>query len=69
MAGQTNQVAFPARLRVENGTATAHADFILNRQDWGLSYPGAPDDLISDDVRLRLHVVARGAGGAVPAAP
>ncbi len=59
MAGQTNQVAFPATVRVAGGTVTADANFIINRQDWGLTYPGQPDDLIRDEVRIILHVVAR----------
>jgi polyisoprenoid-binding protein YceI len=58
MRDRTNRVAFPVALRVEGGAATADADFTIDRQDWGLTYPGQPDDLIRDAVRLRLHVVA-----------
>jgi polyisoprenoid-binding protein YceI len=57
MHGQTNQVSFPITLSVQDGVVTADADFIINRQDWGISYTGAPDDLVRDDVRLRLHIV------------
>jgi len=58
MIGRTNRVTFPASISLADGTVTADADFIINRQDWGLSYPGQPDDLVGDDVRMRLHVVA-----------
>ena len=58
MAGRSNRVSFPLTVTAEAGTVTADADFIIDRQDWGLTYPGSPDDLISDEVRVRLHVVA-----------
>lgn len=63
MHGQSNRVTFPAQVVIADGTVTADANFIIDRQQWGLSYPGAPDDLIQDEVRIKLHVVAPGAGG------
>ena len=35
------------------------AKFQINRQDWGLKYPGKPDDLINDLVELRLDIAAK----------
>jgi len=67
MAGQTNQVSFPARVTVAPDAVTAEADFIIDRQHWGLTYPGQPDDLIRDEVRIRLHAVAPRPGGGAPA--
>ncbi len=58
MAGRSNRVSFPMTIASSAGTLTADADFIIDRQDWGITYPGQPDDLISDEVRVRLHVVA-----------
>lgn len=58
MRDQTNQIVFPAVLDVGADSVSATADFIIDRQLWGLSYPGAPDDLIGDDVRLKLAVSA-----------
>jgi polyisoprenoid-binding protein YceI len=58
MRGRTNRVAFPATIRVAGGAVSADADFTIDRQDWGLSYPGAPDDLIRDEVRVVLQVFA-----------
>ena len=64
MAGQTNSVTFPATISVEEGRVTAQADFIINRQNWGITYPGQPDDLISDEIRILFDIVA-----SEPAAP
>ncbi|MDX1438893.1 MAG: YceI family protein [Rubricoccaceae bacterium] len=53
---QTNRISFPAAISVDADSVHTTADFIIDRQLWGLSYPGAPDDLIYDDVRIRLNV-------------
>jgi polyisoprenoid-binding protein YceI len=58
MRDHTNQVTFPARVAVAADAVTADADFIIDRQQWGLSYPGQPDNLIQDEVRIRLRAVA-----------
>jgi polyisoprenoid-binding protein YceI len=58
MAGRSNRVSFPLTVTVDAGRVTADADFIIDRQEWGLTWRGAPDDLVSDEVRVRLHVVA-----------
>lgn len=58
MRGQSNRVTFPARVEVAEGRVSAEADFIIDRQRWGLTYPGQPDDLIRDEVRVMLSVVA-----------
>jgi hypothetical protein len=34
------------------------AEFAINRKDFGIVYPGMPDDLIKDDVLLKLHIRA-----------
>jgi polyisoprenoid-binding protein YceI len=57
---RANRVTFPARVAVADGAVTAEADFIIDRQQWGLTYPGQPDDLIRDEVRIKLYVVAAG---------
>jgi len=55
---QTNQIIFPAIVAVEADVVSADADFLIDRQLWGLSYPGRPDDLIQDDVRIKLTMNA-----------
>lgn len=56
--GQTRGVTFPARLAVTPAAATATAEFTINRRDFGIIYPGMPDDLIRDDVTIRLNLNA-----------
>jgi hypothetical protein len=36
----------------------ATADFVINRKDFGVVYPGMPDDLIKDDVVIKLALKA-----------
>jgi hypothetical protein len=38
------------------------AEFAINRKDFGVVYPGMPDDLIKDDVLLKLKIHAKKAG-------
>jgi hypothetical protein len=35
------------------------AEFVINRKDFGVVYPGMPDDLIKDDVLLKLQLRAK----------
>lgn len=65
--GVTHGVTFPAKVNVTEGKVTATADFIINRQDWKITYPGMPDDLIKDDVRIILDIVADAPAGAATA--
>jgi polyisoprenoid-binding protein YceI len=58
MHGVTHGVTFPATITVGTEVA-AKADFKINRKDWGIIYPGQPDDLISDDVRIIFDIVAK----------
>ncbi|HYE97134.1 MAG TPA: YceI family protein [Rubricoccaceae bacterium] len=68
MRGQTNRITFPAAVAVTPDSVNVDANFIINRQQWGLTYPGQPDDLIRDDVRIILEVnAARGTADGVAA--
>ena len=58
MHGQTNEVTFPAIVEVTPQAATVQAAFNIERDRWGLSYPGAPDDLIHDEVQIRIDARA-----------
>lgn len=58
MHGQTHQVAFPATVEVTDEAVRARAEFSIDRQTWGISYPGMPDNLISDSVVIRFDVRA-----------
>ena len=61
MRGQSNRITFPARIAVTDDAVEADADFLIERSRWGLTYPGKPDDLIQEEVRLKFDVVASGA--------
>lgn len=59
LRGVTKRVSFPATVAVAGDTATAKAEFGINRQDFKIAYKGAPDDLVRDDVLLKLDVKAK----------
>ncbi len=58
MLDSTKSISFPATISVDESGVRAQANFIINRQNWGITYPGAPDDLISDDVRITFDILA-----------
>jgi polyisoprenoid-binding protein YceI len=58
MHGQTNSISFPATITKTDNEIRATADFVIDRQNWGISYMGQADDLISDEVRIMFDVVA-----------
>jgi polyisoprenoid-binding protein YceI len=57
--GKTKQVTFPATIAVNDGTATAKTEFVIDRQDFGVTYPGRPDDLVQDNVVLTIDFTAK----------
>ena len=67
LRGITQPISFPATIVVLDGVATATADFSVNRQDWQLAYPGAPDDLIRDEVVLSIKLSTDPAAAGAPA--
>ena len=54
--GVTKSISFPARIAITDGKPSATAEFSINRKDFGLVYPGMPDDLIRDGVVIRLKI-------------
>ena len=54
--GRQRPLSFPASITVGESTRVS-ATFDINRQNWGVSYPGSPDNLIKDDVQIRLNLV------------
>lgn len=56
MKGQAKKVTFPATIHVSDTGVHGKAEFSINRKDWGIDYPGKPDDLIKDDVALLLEL-------------
>jgi polyisoprenoid-binding protein YceI len=50
--GVRKQIEFPAKIAFTDQDVNATALFTINRKDFGIVYPGKPDDLIKDDVLL-----------------
>jgi len=57
--GVTKSISFPATLKVAGDVVHVDAEFAINRKDFGIVYPGIPDDLIKDDVLLKLTIRAK----------
>lgn len=58
MKGITKNVEFPARITVNGDSVEALAKFNVDRKQWGIVYPGKPDDLIRDDIHLGISLKA-----------
>jgi polyisoprenoid-binding protein YceI len=58
LKGVTKNIEFPARISISGNTAEAVAKFNIDRKDWGIVYPGQPDDLIRDAIHLGISIKA-----------
>jgi polyisoprenoid-binding protein YceI len=56
LRGVTKTVRFPAVVTVTGATVAAQTEFVISRKDFGIVYPGKPDDLIRDEVVLKINV-------------
>ena len=56
--GVTKRLTFPAKISVTDGEVTANTEFVMNRKDFGITYPGMPDNLIKDNVKMTISFVA-----------
>jgi polyisoprenoid-binding protein YceI len=54
--GVKRSISFPANIEVNPDAVSVNAEFAINRKDFGIVYPGKPDDLIRDDVLLKLNL-------------
>ena len=57
--GVSKPLTFPAAIRVSPEQVDADAELKINRKDFGIVYPGMPDDLISDEVVIKLTIRAK----------
>jgi len=57
--GVTKSITFPATIKVNGDQLDTDAEFAINRKDFGIVYPGKPDDLIKDEVLLKLAIHAK----------
>lgn len=59
MRGVTQNIKFPAVFTQYNGKWQGKAAFYINRQEWGIAYRGRKDNLIRDEVDIRLDILAQ----------
>ncbi len=60
LRGVEKSVTFPAKVSLKKGEIGATAEFKINRKDWGIAYEGKKDDLIRDEVVIKLDIKAKG---------
>lgn len=58
IVGQTNNITFPATVNNTPEKISLSSKFDIKRKDWGIVYPGKPDDLIRNEVILELNLEA-----------
>ena len=58
LRGVTKSVSFPATIGVSANTITVDTTFSINRKDFGVSFAGMSNDLIRDDVVIKLTIRA-----------
>jgi polyisoprenoid-binding protein YceI len=54
--GTSKSVTFPAKITVSADKVGVESEFVINRKDFGIAYAGKADDLIRDEVVLRLNL-------------
>lgn len=55
--GVQKEVVFPVKAEQTADGVHTTAEFTINRHDWGISYRGAADDLIKDNVLIKLDLM------------
>lgn len=56
--GVKKTITFPAEINIAADEVTVDADFSINRKDFGILYAGKADDLIRDNVVIKLDLKA-----------
>ncbi len=56
--GVTNGVTFPATIELDDDELSATTEFTIQRFDFGIEFKGMPDDLIRDEVLLKIELFA-----------
>ncbi len=65
--GVVKQISFPANIEITEQGFSATAEFSINRMDFELVYAGKPDDLIREEVLIKLDLRSAPVGAAAPA--
>lgn len=55
--GVTKSIKFPATITLEGDTLRLKSEFVINRKDYGIVYPGKINDLIREEVVIRLDMI------------
>lgn len=58
LRGVKKSVTFPATIVIRPDAVEVKAEFSINRKDFGIVYAGKADDLIRDDVVIRLDLTS-----------
>ena len=56
--GVKKSITFPATIQVTPDSVSVNAEFAINRKDFGIVYAGKADDLIRDEVVMKLDIKA-----------
>lgn len=56
LRGVRKSVVFPATISVSPSDVVVNSEFAINRKDFGIVYAGKADDLIRDDVVIKLDL-------------
>jgi polyisoprenoid-binding protein YceI len=57
--GVTKNISFPADVTEGTDTVTIKSEFDINRKDFGIKFEGKKDDLIRDEVVIKLDLTAK----------
>jgi polyisoprenoid-binding protein YceI len=55
--GVQKEVTIPVKAETTADGVRTTSEFTINRKDWSITYPGAPDDLIKDNVLIKLDLL------------
>ncbi|MCU0239334.1 MAG: YceI family protein [Pyrinomonadaceae bacterium] len=58
MRGVKKSITFPAKITANATDVAVDAEFAINRKDFGIAYAGKADDLIRDEVVIKLNLKA-----------
>lgn len=58
LRGFKGEIEFPAKITVTDAAVKATAEFSFNRQPFGIKYKGDADDLVRDEVLVKLDITA-----------
>ena len=57
--GVSKSISFPATVRLSAAGVEVDSEFAINRKDFSIVYAGMPDDLIKDDVLMKITLRAK----------